>query len=335
MSIVTGGGGAGAAGGGGAGSAVDLHSLSKKELQDIAVSEGIKKVGKGWEKCCPPAGSKANIITAIESAGKGVGQTNINNIAKGNSARLASALTDVMADAILHEKTTVGEFADFKDLAGRVRDIGPQKVRDLIESGFIIQPTKRGMDRQAAVGEVLEALPDVRGDVTSLAPQVWRHRDRLDLYTQLSKAGVEASPGGAEVDHVWECQLLNYANTLATEGLGVAARTKGAQDALQKLVNSKCNLNVTTHDANQAKWKPVKAWIKARKKGESVDLMDVARNSDIKGVTAMVDSGDWARVEKSMVSTWDELDAEKGDHRLTQCVMEQLQEFMAQMHLEG
>jgi hypothetical protein len=338
---------------------MELLSSSISELKAIATAEGVKEEGRGWSSCCPPRGAKADIRRAIELARRrGAAPaaarqptrgrtTNINAIANRSSGRLATALSVGMADAILHEKTVGGEFASFADLQRRVHGVGPTAVRNMESGGFVVRPrgghlgsSSNGSSRSTDSEEdeeVFAELPDLRGEVASLAPQVWRHRRGVDLYTLQHEADVVRCPGGAEVDHAWECQLFNHANAAAAEGMGVGARTIAAQRALKGLVNSRCNLNVTTHAVNRAKWPPIQQWLRARQRGEcgGVELADVAREQG-RPSAALVDSGDWARIEQAMVSTWDELERARGDdHRLTQRVLGHLHEIMGQMHLQG
>jgi len=346
---------------------MDLQSCNITKLKEIAKAEGIKKEGSGWPSCCPPCGAIADIRRAIELARRrGAAPaprtaaataaarqptrgrtTNINAIANRSSGRLATALSIGMADAILHEKTVGGEFASFADLQRRVHGVGAAAVRNMESGGFVVRPrggrfgsssssnsSSRSTDSEEDE-EVFSELPDLRGEVASLAPQVWRHRRGIDLYTLLRETNVVRCPGGAEVDHAWECQLFNHANAAAAEGMGVAARTIQAQRALKGLVNSRCNLNVTTHAVNRAKWPPIQQWLRARQRGECVELADVAREQG-RPSAALVDSGDWARIEQAMVSTLDELERAQGDdHRLTQRVLGHLHGIMGQMHLQG
>ena len=297
----------------------------------------MKKDGVGWPKCCPPTGNKADIVKAVRAAQSGgAGQpappraTNINGIAKGSSQRLAHALSAGMADDILHEKEVGGEFKDFTDLERRVSGIGPAKVKNMRNAGFFVSPTKRAIvDGAHAEDEV--RLEDLRGDVKSLDGTVWRYRNNKDLYTGLSKAKVvELQP---EVDHVWECQLVNYANQRAAQALTdagrrLAAHTRGAQSSLKKMVNSRVNLNVTTHEVNQAKKGPFSQWLHRRQKGESLILEDVHLPR------RLVDSGTWARVERSVVNTYKDLEEAAGDHAYSQAVLEEMNVMLDAMRID-
>ena len=44
----------------------DLKDLKVPELQESAVSRGIKQHGVAWETCCPSKGLKNDIIVAIQ-----------------------------------------------------------------------------------------------------------------------------------------------------------------------------------------------------------------------------------------------------------------------------
>ena len=43
----------------------DLELLTVPKLKELAEARGIKQVGIGWPKCCPPEGTKKDIITAL------------------------------------------------------------------------------------------------------------------------------------------------------------------------------------------------------------------------------------------------------------------------------
>ncbi len=44
-----------------------MENKTVAELKEIAEELGIKVPGKGWKKCCPPKGNKADIIRAINN----------------------------------------------------------------------------------------------------------------------------------------------------------------------------------------------------------------------------------------------------------------------------
>ena len=124
----------------------ELVELKLDKLQALAIRLGIKTVGSGWSKCCPPTGHKADIINAIcgQSAPRRANiNSNINSIGRASSGRLAAVLTRDLADAVLLAKIT-RDFKDFNDLQQRVRGIGPVKIEELKQEGFRVE------QRQAA-----------------------------------------------------------------------------------------------------------------------------------------------------------------------------------------
>ena len=42
-----------------------LEGMTKVQLQELAVEAGIKQPGVGWPKCCPPKGTKQDIVDAL------------------------------------------------------------------------------------------------------------------------------------------------------------------------------------------------------------------------------------------------------------------------------
>jgi len=48
--------------------------MSLEQLKLLAVERGVKREGVGWAACCPPAGSKADIVRALRASPYGVSQ---------------------------------------------------------------------------------------------------------------------------------------------------------------------------------------------------------------------------------------------------------------------
>jgi hypothetical protein len=46
--------------------------MSLEQLKLLAVERGVKREGVGWAACCPPAGSKADIVRALLASQYGV-----------------------------------------------------------------------------------------------------------------------------------------------------------------------------------------------------------------------------------------------------------------------
>jgi hypothetical protein len=128
----------------------------------------------------------------------------------------------------------------------RVDGIGPVKITALKEAGFVIEATR---DRREAEEETT-LLRAVRGQVDVMRAQTWRHREDLDLYTKQRRRVVETLT--PEVDHVWECQIINFVNSQVVKD-NPAYHTRAMQNVLRIVMNSVQNLNVTTHEVNQRK----------------------------------------------------------------------------------
>ena len=80
------------------------------------------------------------------------------------------------------------------------------------------------MQREHGDADALDDGDGLRLNVSGMNEQVWRHRRDTDLYTLLTQSEVVVQR--AQVDHVWECQLINDAND--------AAIGEGAADALAR-----------------------------------------------------------------------------------------------------
>lgn len=238
---------------------------------------------------------------------------NINSMARGSSYRLASTLNANLADAILREKGTNGDFSSFADLKERIYGLGDKKIDKLKAAGFHV--ATRGGRGGAAAAEVVRDNSTLRDPgVSRLYDQVFRHRSDRDLYTKLTQRRLEKAetatygkPTKGQVDHVWECQVLERANNQAREGRGLY--TRGVDSVIKGFVNAETNLNVTTCDVNQKKKGPFMLWLRAQDRGEGGALDDFRVPQELR------DPGHWARIEQSVVKVYDELETNARDLR--------------------
>lgn len=155
------------------------------------------------------------------------------------------------------------------------------------------------------------AQKTLRRTVSGKSDDVWRHRGNVDIYTQATRSSVcKQHP---EVDHVLEVAFMQDAQEQACvfQGArvwdGFAAMHMG--ELLQDVVNGIENLNVTSRMVNQKKKGPfMSVRNRMRKPGgrelRSISLEQFARTGAAK---SLVDDGTWARIETSIVQTWDEL----------------------------
>ena len=231
--------------------------MTRIERLDAHLAQQAKPASKPAKQAKQATGTKPPKPAKAPKQNAG----NINIVAWNHSDRLVGRTDKIraaQADAIVAERWLNGAFADDADLLTRLKGRGvTKKTLDKLKlRGWKVKPVRAA----AAAGggtTACTALGDLRDNgVAGMGAQTWRHRGGTDLYTELREADVVKRAGGAEVDHVWECQLLDLANARAAEGKGVAARTRGVQDTLKRVVNSVRNLNVTTHKVNQAKKGP-------------------------------------------------------------------------------
>lgn len=206
-------------------------------------------------------------------------RVNINAIGRTSSGRLVKTLSAMLADKIIGVRERGGDFGSFEDMRTRVDGLGPVKITALKEAGFVIEAT--------------------------------RHREHQDLYTKQRRRVVETLT--PEVDHVWECQIINFVNSqVVADNPDIPAyRTRAIQKILPIVMNGVENLNVTTHEVNQKKKGPYSRWIHRHKDGntQGKSLEEHARES----CPGLVDSGVWANITCGVVKVWDELDGVKGD----------------------
>jgi len=186
-----------------------------------------------------------------------------------------------------------------------VYGLGPRKVELLKAAKFEVRSTASPAKEKAGSEEV-DAV-SLRMGVKTMEEQTWRHRSDTCIYTELKKkAVVKMCP---EVDHVIECQILNYAHATACRGKPV---TRSVTQQTARLVNSQHNLNVTTHEVNQAKKGPFMRFLNQVDKGQPTQpIEETARES----CPDLVDNGNWARIQSSIVQIYDELEAEKAELR--------------------
>ena len=175
-------------------------------------------------------------------------------------------------------------------------------------------------------------LRSVRGQVDVMSAQTWRHREDQDLYTKQLRRVVETLT--PEVDHVWECQIINFVNSQVVRD-NPAYRTRAMQNILRIVMNGVQNLNVTTHEVNQKRKGPYSRWIHRHEDGntQGKSLEEHARES----CPGLVDSGVWANITGGVVKVWDKLNGVKEDIRdarqldLMSKILEEMTSLMAKM----
>ena len=245
-----------------------------------------------------------------------------------NRGKLGDAGVSVhMADRIFEERRKGGTYQSWSDLADRVTGIGVRKIKKMQDKGFEVRPSTRKL-RYHGWGEIHCPIrpPEIRDEVRKKKDRVWRHRGGVDLYTGLKKGQVEK--GDFEVDHVWECQLLDHANERTwyeDTDCFTRSRTKNAHDKLKALMNSHHNLNVTTLKVNRAKKDPIKAWLNGR--GEGKELDDYARNYSY----FREHGAYWANIKKAIVNTYNDLSKEAYDTPWGGAVLEEMKLMLDEM----
>ena len=206
-----------------------------------------------------------------------------------------------------------------------VAGIGKQKIQDLKEAGFRVE--KR---QQAAMGDE-EPIKDLRANVKCITDQVWRSTKNTCKYKLLNKD--EVGQNKPEVDHCWEIQVLSYAYSCALHG---HRETRSASEALKNIVNSELNLNVTTHEVNQAKKGPFMQVVNLYKNrggyegGPTLEDMNCVPRQ-------LVDAGYWTNIKGAMVKSYEAMERQTDDLRnhaqkaLVKRVMEHVHGMMDQM----
>lgn len=155
---------------------------------------------------------------------------------------------------------------------------------------------------RAAKGDV-EALA-LRASVSRKRDAVWEHRT-TDVYTGRSRAETHLP----QVDHCLEVQLAEYALVRAYESVNArptSMATAQSHEQLRDALNDVANLNVTTRTINVWKRGPITAALR-RLNSESlrdVTLEQLARQGR---AAPLVDDGTWARIERTIVNSYDTL----------------------------
>lgn len=158
----------------------------------------------------------------------------------------------------------------------------------------------------AHIKEGAEALV-LRESVTSKADAVWKHRGGVDVYSGATREDTVKQ----QVDHQLEVQLAEIALVRTYEEQGRCAQAVSiaaaqAADALRTALNNVHNLNVTSARHNQAKKGPISAAINRLQSDKGlriVPLEQLARQGKAKW---LVDNGDWARIERAVVQSYDQ-----------------------------
>jgi len=148
----------------------------------------------------------------------------------------------------------------------------------------------------------------LRESVTAKADAVWEHRGGVDVYSGATRDDT-INP---QVDHQLEVQLGELALVRAyTEqgggggGGGVSMAAAQAAKVLRVALNGVSNLNVTSARHNQSKRGPMSAALNRLQNDRlrTVDIEQLARQGKAKW---LVDNGDWARIERAVVESYDQ-----------------------------
>ena len=245
-----------------------------------------------------------------------------------NRRNLQDAVSVNTADRIFDELRRNGAYKSWSDLADRVTGIGVKKIKKMQAKLFDVRPSTRKLSDHGW-GEIHCPIrpPKIRdGNVGIKKDRVWRHRGGVDLYTERKKRSVENDD--PQVDHVWECQLLDHANERTwyndTERF-TRSRTKNAHDELKALMNSHHNLNVTTRKVNLTKKDPITAWLKDR--GEGKELDDYWR----KYPYLRDNDKYWANITRAIVNTYNDLSKEAYDTPWGGAVLEEMNLMLDEM----
>ena len=164
-------------------------------------------------------------------------------------------------------------------------------------------PLTRSAARAASAGTDVTGVQALRLPVSNRGKVVWEHRE-TDLYTG---KGRDETPD-AQVDHVLEVQLAEYAFVRAYGAAGARAGSMAATQAHEQIadvLNGVANLNVTTRAINCAKRGP---FTRALNRLNSDSLRDftleqLARTGST--TKPLVDDGTWARIEGAIVNAYD------------------------------
>lgn len=158
--------------------------------------------------------------------------------------------------------------------------------------------------------------------MSSKAVRVWEHRGNRDLYTGIERTVYDRKGHEMQVDHVLEIQLLNYAweeGVARNPALPPACnlRSSKSRAITAQQANDIGNLNVTMREINNKKRGPFTRWINKYKSNGGAEstaalpLDDMIRASAEVDSTpqmhAMIDTGIWDRIKRSVVTTYDGL----------------------------
>ena len=191
-------------------------------------------------------------------------------------------------------------------------------------------------------GEIVDVCPRplvLRESVTAKASQVWAHRGEVDVYCGATRTATERP----QVDHCLEVQLAETALVRAfnnERGCSVSSiATAQASDLIRAALNKVSNLNVTSAKINQAKRGPFTAALNRLDSDRlrSVSIEQLARQGRGKW---MVDNGTWARIEKAVVASYDDVaealedaDALPAASKLVKGSVEELQSMLCALGL--
>lgn len=180
----------------------------------------------------------------------------------------------------------------------------------------------------------------MRASVTSKVGAVWQYRNNIDIYTERSRADTMKP----ECDHSLECQLVEMALVRAFSDhkcVSNSMATIQATNMLRAVVNDHANLNVTSAKVNQGKKGPFTAALNrvCDDRLRTVHIDQLVRQG--RGGW-MIDGGTWAKIEKSVVQSYDQMDtslrgggidALPAASQLVDATMEELQQLLHSLGL--
>ena len=151
---------------------------------------------------------------------------------------------------------------------------------------------------------------DLRRSVRHLRDDVWSTRGNRDAYT--GKARHVLASDVQNVDHVIEVQLMEHA------AVPHSANNREATDRLREMVNSSMNLNVTSSRVNQSKRGPFTAALNRLKKRDGT-LREICVEQLARAGRAgwLVDNGCWENIRKEVVKSYDHMEKDMEERRLT------------------
>lgn len=195
-----------------------------------------------------------------------------------------------------------------------------------------------GAAAPAAAGMAAPFSISLRQNVTHKKNLVWDFRNNLCAYTLTTRTEVEQNR--PEVDHVLEIQQYELALQSALMNAPVAARTRAVfqdlHDNLRQVANLVRSLNVTTNRVNQAKKGPVSIFLRqftpaAAGTGPVQSLTSLVRGHRNNTIRDMVDKGHWARLECTMVETWEDAQRRLDEQLTNQAARLALDAFVDEM----